>query len=590
MKSLFKRHAVALIIACIVGVIYIAPHIIFIFTSTALYQGIYISRSYDEEWYDAMIRQAYDGQSASDNPYISEYKQSTVIGSSAKIFETATGWTARLLGISISSIMIVSKFIFPALLFLAVYALVFTMTGNILYSITGGIFVLLGCELAPLSLNSALNTLSFHGPTKSFLFFNRPINPQMSGIVWAIVLLLWARFWKDRANVTNAILAGVGVGLLAYVYYYYWNYTVILAGIVFIAALIYKEKTFIKNSAIALGSAILVSLPFILQMLHSLSAKSDGIQKNIVYTHSFIVEKVSLLPVILLALIFIWISISKRYPKFKVPDLSSFMKEGFVFLFMLLLSGLIASNQHVIHGFEIQQHHFHFMINIPLFAIFLSCFIPAVCEYFSKKLAVISSVIIILIVTLHGVSVQATSYNFWKGDFNHYQSYAPFFDYLNKNTAADEVVYTDTVLSEMVPMYTHDSVYSSLHASVYPVPVERLKHNYFIMMYLRGVTADTAKSYLYDETHRNELGQYIYEGQYWRAVCGSFGCFPDSVIDELISDYKNFLKTGFEKNLKKYRIDYVLWDAGRFPEYGFEKFTFLKEVKKDGDIHLYKVL
>lgn len=565
-----------------IGLIYVFPHLYFIYSSGQDYKGIYISRSYDEESYIAQVRQVYDTLPVSQNPYLAQYSGQSVVN-----LDTAApsmlGWLGKTMHLSIANLAIAMKFVLPMLIFLAAYAFLLELTGSSLLSAVTAFAILLGQELAPLNITSALRTFSFQSPFDNFLFFNRPINPQVSAIFFFLGLWALAKYWNNRHSFRQAIIAGIFVGIQAYVYFFYWDFSMILAGVVFLYALISRDKAFIKTAIVMVIASLIVSGPFIFEAFRILQTGSAAVTKNYILTHRFVPEKVILLPLLVFIIAFISLK-TVILDKFRGDD------KGNIFIFLLVLAGLIASNQQVIHGYEIQQFHYHFMTNISVFIIFICLAAFTLFERFKEgKYAKYLVGFIIVIVAWHGISVQAASYVAQKSDFIYYQKYGEFFDWLNENSKTNDVVYADWTNSEFVPVYTKDSVYSSYHAPTYPVPLERLEHNYFVYMYLEGVTKDQTSAYFRNETNRNQAGQFIFEGQYYRALCGSFGCFPDSILEDLIAKYKNFLNDDFETNLEKYKIDYVFWDKNKEPRWHLEKYAFLKPVLSNGGIILYRV-
>ncbi len=589
-KKINKKNYIAFVFAVFIGVVYVFPHIYFVQKLSGEYKGIYISRSYDEDTYYSAVRQVYDGKSPTENPYIVEYKDKTIV-SMYKFLEYGVGFVGNSLGLQISNLAIASKFVFPPLIFLAIYFFILILTGSVSAGVLSGFFVLLGHEFAPLNISSAIQTFLFQSPFHSFLFFNRPINPQISAILFFMTLYFLVRLWNNPNSKKFSIISGILIGFLSYIYFYFWSFSMILVGVLFCYAILFKNKDLLKSITLAITVSLVTALPFIINMFNILNSGSASITKNYVITHDFIIEKVILLPLFLMAFVYIWnYIVVLKLKKYNYALFTFLNDKKYYFLFLLLIAGFIASNQQVIHGYEVQQHHYHFMTNIPIFIISVSMLFVGFLGQYAKSFKTLIVACFMVVIAIHGISVQASSYRFWEPIFRHYQEYSTAFDWLNRNTSTDQVIYSNITISELIPIYTHNAVYGSLHASVYPVPVERLAHNYFTMIYLRGVTASEAKDYFYNTENRNEFGQLVFEGQYWRRVCGSFGCFPDETLDKFIDDYKVFLKSPFEVNLKKYKVDYILWDKKENPQWNLERFDFLKEVLKSGEVSLLRVL
>jgi hypothetical protein len=478
------------------------------------------------------------------------------------------------------TLAIFCKFLFPALNFLVVYGLVLYLTKKKSFALLGATAMLLAQEIAPISITALIDTFSFNSPFHHFLLFSRPINPQVNAIFFFLTLWALAALWHQPERKRYAWLAGIATGILGYLYFFYWNFTTILLGIMFVASLCMRDRMRMKKVLAALGISLVVALPYLITMIEMLGAGTASVGKNYILTHRVIIEKIMLFPLALLGVMMAWKYIKYRSIKLAHP---------FQFLLLLVLAGIAASNQQVIHGMEIQQHHYHFMTNIPVFIIVMSILVAMAIERYCHKYVRPTIALLVILLFFQAASIQAASYKYWKPIFAEYQAYAPVFEWLNKNSAYNDIIYASETISQLIPTYTHDDVYSALHLSVYPVPLERLEHNYFIYMYLEGIRENTVRDYLFKEENRNRIGQHLFEGQYWRAMCGSFGCFPDSVIEDLIIKYKNFLKKPFEQNFKKYRVNYVMWDSRENPEWNVSKHSFLELATSTYGVLLFSV-
>ncbi len=583
-----KKHYLAILLALLVGAIYIAPHTYFAYKESANYQGIYMSRASDEEGYFTVINRIYENGEVG-NPYIFEYKDKGV-SEYYRILELALAQFGKVFRLTISQLALVMKFFLPAILFVVVYLFMLALSGRKGTALLGGILVLLGNEMARLSVSSIALTFLGKGLFNEFLQYSRPVNPEASAIFFFLALWLLLKLYQERNSKVLPIVAGIFVGALAYIYFYFWAFALVLCGIILIYAAITRNKALLKDFFFNIVAGIVAVLPFLIKVItlySGASGKTDQSQiaKAFIHTHNFIFEKVILLPFLIFLFFYLW--------QFLKPEINQKIKafnEHYRFLFFLLVTCVIVSNQQVITGIEIQQHHFHFFTNIPMFLIASSVFSSALIYTYFFRFSKIIFALLVFFVLLHAVGVQTSSYRYWAPQFSYYQRYAPIFSWLNEHSKKDDVVYSDHVISEMIPMYTSDYVYSAEHAAAYPVPIARLTHNYFVDLYLRGVDSKSASEYFYKEDTRNEIGQYVFEGQYFRDLCGSSGCFPDSVLDQKIKDYKVFLGNSFETNLKQYKIDYAIWDKNKDSGWNLDRFKFLKMFYENAGVTIYKVL
>lgn len=572
------------VIAMLAGVLHIAPYIYFERSLGLEYKDVHMTGAYDEDFYLALVNQARVGKSAFANPYTYENRDQG-INFRYQILETLIGKIAHGLRLSMDAVALAVKFFSSAILFIILFVFGRSLTKSATGGVLAAVFVEFGNELARLELGPALSTI-FHWQSSfnSFLFYDRPVYPSITAIFFFLALFMSWRLLENNKHLL-ALWLGVFIGLISYLYFYYWAFLIILISALLVIALIRKDYSLAKNYMLTIGIAVLASGPFLLNIYGTLGqagADTANIAKNFIFTHRFIIEKVLLLPMAILGAIFVWFKHKSRtFPR------------QFIFLGAVLITGLLASNQQVITGMEVQQHHFHFMTNIPILLLFSGVFLWYLLNLLNRdipmyryvKVMTISFVIVAVIA--HAVGVQASSYRYWDDEFVDRQRWAGAFSWLNEHTDKNDVVLANFEVSESVPVYTHNYVYGALHAMSYPVPIERLAHNYFTEIYLAGVRADNAREFM--DVNRDKMGQYIFEGQYWRATCGSFGCFPDSWFEKLVSDYQTFVSKPFEEQLKKYRLDYVIWDTRRDPVWQLDKYKLPKQVFLQDDVVIYNL-
>lgn len=551
-----------------------------------------MSRSSDEEHYLSSIHAVYTHNKIS-NPYIYEDKDKTN-PLYFSIIEYVLGFFGKIFNIPISVYAIAMKFFIPALLFLVIYLFLKSLLNNDeLGAIFSSLLIMFGNELARFTSTSIQDTILWHSPFIEFLVYSRPVNPSVSSIFFFLDLYFILCLFKKPKDKISLCMASFFSGVLSYVYLYFWMFVTVLNLVVLIYSLYFKKRDLFKFFLLNFLGSIIIAFPFLYKIFelinaHSQSVLTDAIYKAYIPTHRLILEKIVMLPLFIYVLIFLTKYLApKCIPKYS-EIFSSFLKKHF-FIYILLIVSLIVSNQQVITGMEIQQHHFHFFTNIPVFLIAISVIFLEFLNLYAIKFKKIFLILFIIFVTFHAVGVQASSYKIWKPSFSHYQDYRSVFDWLNNNSEADSVIYANSIISEMIPIYTKNYPYSAVHAAVYSVSVVRLMHNYFINTFLKGIEQHDANSYFSNEIIRNDLGQMVFEGQYWKDTCGSYGCFSDAVITRVVNAYKDFLKQSFQTQLKKYKINYLLWDVTNDPEWQADRFLFLKKVYEYNHIILYEV-
>ena len=193
------------------------------------------------------------------------------------------------------------------------------------------------------------------------------------------------------------------------------------------------------------------------------------------------------------------------------------------------------------------------------------------------------------------------SYTARMDDFTDRQRYQESLNWFEANTQKDCVVFSvekEYLLSDMIPAFTHCNTYHTSFTFI-ALPKERIIHNYFMWLRFNGLTVANSDNYF--ATNTGEYRRLLFDD--WKEL---FTDMDDrwltkisdrEVIDlkykkmsETLSEqYKNSLQGYFYKDLKKYRLDYVIWDSKRYPEWDSSKFPFLNEVYASFGVHIYKV-
>ena len=162
MVELIKKHWWALVAAAVVGVIAVAPQLVFIWQLGSEYRGIPMMQTPNEEAYLAIIREIGEGHILAASFPFFEYKNSLpFLPPTIPIFYAFFGW---LFNLNLANVLIASKFILPAALFFLVYLLIYKLEGEPaewsgkLNAIAGGFLVVLGFDL--IDYRSALSFLA----------------------------------------------------------------------------------------------------------------------------------------------------------------------------------------------------------------------------------------------------------------------------------------------------------------------------------------------------------------------------------------------------------------------------------------------
>ena len=111
-RTFFINHAPALIAAILIGFLYGAPYVAFQISAGDRFEGAYMLQTANETSYMARIQEIIDGHWLVGSPFHFEYKDQLPLAFPAG--EWLYALSVLLLGVSLVSVMIASKFFLPA--------------------------------------------------------------------------------------------------------------------------------------------------------------------------------------------------------------------------------------------------------------------------------------------------------------------------------------------------------------------------------------------------------------------------------------------------------------------------------------------
>lgn len=578
---MLRTHALVVLLALVVGAAYAGPDIYR--ASSPGYQGINTADATDEDYYLTVINKSYVSTGFVRNPFQYEYRD---IGNPFQYFpiEFVLGKLGAALHLSVQTLIIFVEFAFPALLVLLVYAFAFLISGSRLAALALGTTMLLGNEIVhPDGIANLAHTFLFNGTHNEFLGYSRPINPQESSVFFFSTLFALFMLFRNPRSRWALVFSGAGLGVLAYVYPYYWMFAVVVLGVMFLYSLLMREWALARASFGAGIVCLAVMIPFLIVNAPIFIHGGGSALTQAIPSHRIIVEKMILLPLLLYVLIFAgawWTRGRGTYGAW----FEAFAKK-YTFILLLLVTGVIVSNHQVLTGRLMFQQHFHFFTNIPMFVLAMTVLAIELFASAPRRWRVAAAGGTFFVLIWYTAGVQVASYRAHTEESRHYQSLAPIFTYL-RDQLSERVVLADPFLSSRLTIYTQDYAYGTGGTdTTFKVPQERVAHDYMVLLALHGVTPTTVHAYLYG--HRQEVATAVSIATYWRDMCGSYSCLPDSMLNDIGSRYKEFYKQPLLAQLKAYKIDYILWDTKTDPEWHLAGLVQNPPVYESGDFKLY---
>ncbi|OGF14633.1 hypothetical protein A3I35_02015 [Candidatus Falkowbacteria bacterium RIFCSPLOWO2_02_FULL_45_15] len=603
LQTVVAKHKLALAGALIVGLIYLAPHIFFVWSLGDKYQGIPMMETANEDFYIARMQEIMDGHPSLGSFAFYEGKdQWPLTPSLGEMFYALPSMALRL---PLITVVTVNRFVLPAALFVLIYFLIYNLTiydsevSKRLNAVAGALLVTLGYDLIDYRTVWLFLTGQIH--SSSFLVWSRPVNPIIGGVLFfAFLLCLWRIMQNHQHAKTFVGVAGVLLALMVGNYFFSWGLAVSVMGILFIVYVIEKKYVPVKR-LLAIGvSATLLTAPYwyIMLRLRDNQWYEDAMLRNgLLYTHYPLLNKVLLAALFFygaLLLFLFWQRNSWPLWRERVVNLAykTRLQDWHLFCLALILGGLWALNQQVITGRAVWPFHFvQYTIPIAIIVTFVSGYVVV-----GKVMPKLWFAVIALAAASSlawGVFTQANAY---RVHFNYYaglQEYGAVFAWLNEREKDCVVLVIDDSndmynLVGLVPAFTHCNVYSSTWAYNLLDPARRY-HSYLILLRMKGVTSDTIEAYLAD--NQPEVVSNLFTN--WKDVHGA-PQFPDfstttlaESLQRLPDDYRNFMRRDFADALRAYRLDYIV-SVGPLREQVAAQLPQIEFINKFNDVYVYQ--
>jgi len=566
MFNLLKKHYLVIILAFVAGGLTCFPQI-FAIKQVNNFQGVYRTVSNDEAYYLARAKDIIDGHTFLSNPYLYEYKN----GYPTEVWlpEYILAKPLALLNIDLHKGYLFYDFLLPSILVILTYSILYLLTGSVFSSFLGAAF---------LHLNL-------------FLFqFNRNPSPQFNFIFWLLLYLIWLKFLK-KPTLFYTIAMGAVFGLLFYIYTYYWTFYVVFFAIFLFLNFILKRPLPYKKYFLAFSIAFIISIPYFVFMIKDtgLPYYNETLARiGMIDTHFPSGRKIVMWGLVILLLL---------YASYKKRILSIGLRP------ILLLSGVLASiivvNQHVITGKNMFFASHYWMLSAFCF---IFAFVYLLNLWLNKiKIRYIKIILLILIScyifyrpVINAIATVREDTGYSQIEIGE-QRYTPIFSWLNLNTQKDEVVFPDEELSSLIPVYTADNVFYNANAGLHFMSDEDLWRRFVLAHYWNKIDVKFAQDNIF----------YV-RGYYYTALCDHnqsknkirklFFLPPEACVKNSSGEIDKFLKLAqdvqsrdFYPQLKKYKVDYFIWDKKNDLNWPVNDLKFLEPVYEANDIAVYKV-
>jgi len=538
------------------------------------FRGVFPAVVNDAMFYYARINDVVNGHSSLGNAYLFEHKNS--LPQQLFLAEYLLASPIKWFGLNINTAQLVYNFLLPAIAFLLTYSALFLILKSRFWSIIFSGFLFFGLYL---------------------LAFIRPISPQFNFIFWLTqFIFLWLLLGKPNSR-RLLILNIINFGLLFYIYPYYWTFYLIFFAVFVVLNLIVSKYFHNPNYGsramlgIAVGGFILAIPYFYLNYsTYRLPEYTETLTRlGMIYTHfpsGFRIVFYTLFGLLCLVL--------ALWKKIISIDIKA------IFLVSGILASLVAVNQHLITGrnFEFSSHYDMAAVFFLIFAI--AYLLKNYLEIFSNitihRCIVMGIILLVIGLTFYGF------FNYSKqvlavinAESIYSQNYAPVFDWLNKNTVKDSVAYTNSDISSFIPVYTADNVYYIREANLFYVSdsevFDRFILNNFFETFDKSFVIENDRA-VYGVRYIDAYGHSV-QANKLRRLLGLKPepeiYLPEEAIQKVIVRAKELQKGDFAKEIKKFRIDYLVWDKNKNPEWQINSKNFIP-VFQSGNLIIFKFI
>ncbi len=576
LQLLLHKNLLAIIIAFFVGLVTVMPQLMLIKDLGKDYKGIIATGTDAEEYYDGRIAEAYDGKFKISNHDLYEYKNKPYVQPAFP--EITSAFAGKILRISAAQAVSFGRFFYPFLLYLTLYGIVLHMTEkkSAAYAIPAVILLSSNFLLQPRDILYFLQ-LQFN-KISAFVEYTRPVNPQFSSLAYFFWFFVFYKWFTSKKKI-YFFLSTILLGSLFYIYPYSWMLAYVFLALFLLAVFFRKtaEKIEWQGIFFMVLLSLLLSVPYWInyyKLIHD--SEYALLQKfyGFYTTHK---------PVWSNLLFFDLVAVILYFRK-KIKDIV------FYTFFLTFLSLFFLINQQVITGIRFYPGHWHWYYTVP-FTIFLLFYIfyDAAGKYFSKNIIIFFTVIFMAITFSNGIMRQNAGFQKIREKASHRQLYADVFRWLNENTPRESVVMADGDLNTNLSIYTKNNNYFSRWGEFYLTPMERFENRLFARLYLGGARENNINEYV------NSQNKDVYEilfGRYRlrKGLCKP-DCFSEDDFNILKNKYLDLIRSfDFEEYLKKYKLDYALWDIENNPRWNLDSFPFMKFVTEFNGIRIYKVI
>lgn len=568
MIQILKNHKWAIILSFTASIITAVPQVYLRYDIGDAYQGVEFLGIEDEEPWLSRVREVIDGHPFINNAYLKEGKNDPYLYQ--PMGSIIIAYLGKLFSLDINNTVLLSRFLFPFIVFLLIYSFILAFTKEKLTALATSSFLMLGNSL--FARRAIFQIFGGESPSVTFLNYTRPVNPLMTHLFFFGFLLCFWLFlntstqlsaWKKwRWGIVSALL----LGLSFYDYFYTWTFLYAFFGVLIIIFLFQKRWMDIKRAAAVLSGASILAIPYLVNLYQVTiwpTYAEAKLRFGMLEGHYPILG----LTVSLLLIIFL-LFFQRKW------------RDRYYFALALVAAPVIVLNQQLITGKIMMIDHYHWYFHLPLAAIFSL----VIFFHWVAKIKQPLAILIIFISIFTALFIQKSSYAFNQEMIVDSQRYGSVLNWLSQNAEKEEVVFSDARAASFIVVYTPLNVfYHPVARQSLAATNERLENTIFLYYRLDGLGSSQAKEIFIKD--KVQISHLIY-GMYFREERE----MPDELLWGILQRYQDSLSDSsfFEKMMDKYEVKYLVWDKRDYPFWQIDQYQFLKKVVEMGEFAIYE--
>lgn len=560
-----KSHAFVVLLGMSVAILIASPNLrAYLLVGDENFKGVHVQFSDDEVTYQARIKEAAEGKLTIGNPYIKEHLNDPFI--MPPIAEWIIAFFSWVTGTSIPFVTSVSDAVLGFVGFMLVYILFHVLTRSVWVSL--------------------LYTLLFF--FFSLATFGRPISPQFNAIFLFVGLIVTAKVYFNESlwgKKWNSIL-GLIVGVTCFISPYYFTALLGLYVLVFASRALFERSWEVLQKNVPwflFGFMPLACTYVFFQVRASLdpSYAETVLRYGLMHTH---------IPGSFTNMFFGGIACGILLLCFK-----SLRQQTFVFAFGSIVTLFALNWQNILTGKSLQFSSHYLFTSILLICMVLALIHTALISNQMadmgrlRRFFVIGGIVFLVAIIGYNQKdefIHLGNIPFTHEELLHEQKKMGIFDWLNKHTAPDSVVYTlGDQYDFLLPVYTHNKVFYNFYAALYPAFDIETEERWIIQRMFEG-DMSTSSIEAYQREYWGNKHIDIYQSSENRKKIYSFitgtpyipaPMIPPEKIEYMYNRWLDITARPIEENLSRYEIDYILVS----PEYPYYKQVVaqLEEIK-----------